>query len=351
LTVKKYKSVIIGCGARAAAHIEAYRQIKNADLVACCDHHREKREQRAAEFKIRAYDNPREMIAKEKPDMVHLATGPYSRVELMTLVSEAKVPLCTTEKPLATGVKDWRKLCELEAKSKTKFAVCHQFRWQKHLAACAKAIRSGKLGKVLFIDMSARMNISGQGTHTLNYGMLLNGDSPVALVFANASGWDSQDKIHPAPLTTEAYLTFENGVRGLWTSGCVSPQVGDPKTVWRHFRVAAYAEKGRVGYEGVGKWEIAGDHCQKSGTFGGMEELQKNNIAAQAAFHCAMFAWLEDKRKIPGTNLRQSIHEWAVVLALYQSSIEGRPVSMKGFNPPDNLVELYRQTPSALRQC
>ena len=55
-----------------------------------------------------------------------------------------------------------------------------------------------------------------------------------------------------------------------------------------------------------------------------------------------MFDWLEDERRAPGTNLRQSLHEWAVVLALYQSALERRPVELTDFDPPDELVERFR---------
>ena len=68
-----------------------------------------------------------------------------------------------------------------------------------------------------------------------------------------------------------------------------------------------------------------------------MEEWWSNNLVAQAAFHHAMIDWIEDDTKVPGTNLRQSLHEWAVVLALYQSAIERRPIEMAKFDPPEDL--------------
>ena len=340
--MKPIKATIIGCGARGNDHCAAYGQIDGAKPVACFDPDAGRRDGFAKKYGIRAYASAEEMIEKESPDIVHVTTYPDVRLELMTLVSKLGVPLCVTEKPLATGVRDWRRLCELEASSRTKFAVSHQFRWHKDLARCREALRSGTLGRLLFLDMSARMNISAQGTHTLDYGMSFNGDAPVSVVFGKASGWDKQDDRHPAPLASEAMLMFENGARALWTTGPVSPRAGDPEVVWQHVRIAAYAEKGRVNYEEFGKWEIVSGDTMKAGDFGGMVEWKKNNVAAQAAFHTAMFEWLKDDSKAPGTNLKQSLHEWAVVLALYQSSLEGRPVEMKGFNPPDNLVELYK---------
>jgi predicted dehydrogenase len=341
-----YKAAIIGCGHRAPAHIEAYQHIPGAEVVACCAPTPTRRDALAAKYGLHAYAGIGEMVRAERPDIVHLVTWPDTRVSLMTEVAELGVPLCTVEKPIATGVPDWRQLCALEARSKTRFAVCHQVRWHPYLMPCQDALRSGRLGRVRFLDISAGMNIAGQGTHTLNYGMSLMGDVPVASVFGNAHGWDAADPGHPGPATTEAYLTFADGGRGLWVSGFTSPRCGDPTTTWQHVRVAAYADNGRVLYEEFGRWEIVGPDGGPDagwrGDFGGMDTWRANNLRAQAGFHRAMFDWLEDDRKAPGTNLRQSLHEWAVVLALYQSALERRPVELADFDPPDDLVERFR---------
>jgi predicted dehydrogenase len=281
------------------------------------------------------------MIRREKPDIVHLVTWPDTRVALMTLVSEMGVPLCTVEKPIATGVADWRKLEQLERESATKFAVCHQFRWQPDLMRCQQAMES--LGAARVVHLSAGMDISGQGTHTLNYGRSLIGDPLVTRVFGTASGWDADDPGHPAPAATVAQLEFDSGCRGFWTSGIVSPRCGDSGTTWQHVRVAAYAERGRVTYEEFGRWEIIAPDLEERGTFGSMDGWMRNNLQAQAFFHQAMFRWIEDGTP-PGTNLQASLHEWAVVLALYQSALERRPIEMAGFNPPEDLVDQLRRT-------
>jgi hypothetical protein len=198
------------------------------------------------------------------------------------------------------------------------------------------------LGQVLFVDLSAGMNIAGQGTHTLNNGMSLNADVAVTRVFGSACGWDESDVGHPGPLTTEAYLTFANGARGLWTSGPTSPRCGDESTTWQHVRVAAYAERGRVLFEEFGRWQIVSPDGVEEGDCGGMDGWRANNLKAQVGFHQAMFDWLKDDACAPGTSLKQSLHEWAVVLALYQSAVARRPVEMDGFAPEENLVERFQ---------
>ena len=334
-----YKAAVVGCGGRAPAHIEAYQHLKNAEIVACCARTDPRREALADKYNLTPYDDVAKMIKAEQPDLVHIVTPPNARVPLMTTVSDLGVPLCTVEKPIATQVRDWKQLLDLEANSDTKFGVCHQFRWQPHLVKCQEALKSGKLGSVKFLDFSAGMNISGQGTHILNYGMSFNDNSPVVRVFGAASGTEQSDQVHPAPDSSVGYVTFQNGVRGLWNNGPTAPRTGDPETIWQHVRVAAYAEQGRVSYEEFGRWEIISPAGSESGDFGGMDEWRRNNILAQAGFHQSMIDWHEMETKPSGTNLKQSLHEWSVVLALYLSAVERRPIEMAEFDPPDDLFD------------
>jgi len=338
MPARKYRAAVIGCGHRGVNHIDAYGQIDNAEIVACCAPTPTRREPVAERFGIRAYGDAAEMIRTEKPDIVHVVTWPDVRVDPMTLVSELGVPLCTVEKPIAIGVVDWRKLCELAVSSKTKFAVCHQTRWNPNLEKCRQALRSGKLGRVLFLDFSAGMNVSGQGTHTLNYGLSLNDDSPITHVFGAAAGDKEMASRHPSPDATSGSLTCENGVRAMWVSGPPAPRCGNPETVHEHVRAAAYCENGRVEWQQFGKWEIVGP----GGTEGGLcredpEQFAANWLFEQAEFHRAMFTWLEDDTRPAGTNLARSLHEWKIVLALYASAVRREPIALADFDPPDDL--------------
>ena len=144
--MKSYKAAIVGCGQRAHDHVEAYRHLPNVRVVACSAPSPTRREPFAQKYGLKAYADTAEMIRRERPDIVHLITWPKTRVELMTLVSDLDVPLCTVEKPVAIGVDDWRALQRLESESKTKFAVCHQLRWHPNLRKCQESIARGEIG-------------------------------------------------------------------------------------------------------------------------------------------------------------------------------------------------------------
>ncbi len=342
--MKPYRCAIIGCGPRAYWHARAYDLLSRGELVACCNRGAERRFKFAAEFGIRPYAAADEMIRQERPDLVHIVTLPSSRVELMTLVHERGVPACIVEKPIAFQVVDWKALMDLEKRSRTKFGVGAQVRTHSNLARCREALTSGDLGAVLFLDFSARGTICDQGVHVIDWAMSLNRDEPVRRVFGTASGSENlTHPRHPSPDTTVAQLEFANGVRGLWNLGYSAPQVLDDNAYYKHCRVAAYAERGRVLYEEFGRWEVVSPTDAESGQISDMDHWTKGNDAAQANLTNGMFDWLEDDGKPVGTHLKRSLQQWNVVLGLYASTVSRKPIDIP-FDPPDEMWENLAET-------
>jgi predicted dehydrogenase len=333
----KYRCVILGCGPRAYWHAKAYKLIARGELVACCDRNSERRTKFAQEFGIPGYADGADMVRKERPDLIHLVTRPSLRVELMRMVHEQGVPACIIEKPIATEVRDWRALVELEATSQTRFGVGAQFRYHPRLTRCREALSSGRLGKVLFLDCSAAGTICDQGVHVIDWAMSLNGDEPVVRVFGTASGSENMShRVHPSPDTTVAQLVFANDVHGMWNLGHSAPKVLDDDAYYKHCRVAAYAEHGRALYEEFGRWELVSPGGSEAGAVADMEEWAEGNHAAQANLTNAMFDWIEHAEKPVGTNLKRALEQWNVVLGLYASTAYRRPIDIP-FDPPDDL--------------
>ena len=339
----KYRCAIIGCGGRATMHALAYQLIDRGTLVACCDLVTERRERLARDFGLRPYADAAEMVEQENPDLVHVVTLPTARVELMQIVSDRGIPACLVEKPIAYQVRDWRALRELEARSRTRFGVGAQFRYHATLTRCREALRSGRLGRVLFLDASAGGTIADQGVHTLDWAMSLNEDVPVLRVFGQASGAKEMTGRQPSPDTTVAQLLFANGVRGVWHLGHTAPRVGDDSAYYKHCRVAAYAEGGRTLYEEFGRWEVVSREGVEGGLVANNDEWLAGNHAAQAALTNAMFDWMEDEAKPVGTNLKRALAQWNVILGLYASAVEHRPVDLP-FEPADGLWEALGET-------
>ena len=142
---------------------------------------------------------------------------------------------------------------------------------------------------------------------------------------------------HPGPDGTAGYLTYSNGTRALWNNGGTAPRCGDPTTDWQHVRLACYASRGRVLWEEFGRWEIEGAGEVDSGRFPGVDAWKRDNLRAQAAFHETMLAWIDADSERPGNHFTQSLHEWKVVLALYASATERRPIDLDAWEPPADL--------------
>lgn len=339
--MQRYRVAVIGAGSRADAHCAASLALSELELVAVAAPSPTRREALAEQYGLRAYGDVGAMLRAEQPDLVHVVTPPSVRVDILRALAEHGVPAATVEKPVALAVADHRALSEL-VDGPTRIGVCHQFRWYYSLVRCRQALASGRLGRVLWVDASAGMDITNQGTHALHYGNSLLGDRRVVEVFGTASGWNSADAAHPGPDDSLAQLTFDDGSRMVWATGPHTPRVGDPSTTWQHVRVAAHAEFGRVEWAEFGGWAIVGPDGMESGEFEGFPAWQQGNLTAQTAFHAEMLAWLRDPEQPCGTNLARSLHEWQAVLALYASALERRPVRLDDFAPEDDLVDRLR---------
>ena len=342
--MQKYRSAIIGCGGRAYGHANAYQHVFRGELVACANRSDVARREKFAEtFGITGYADAEQMLRIEQPDLVHLVAMPDQWRELIPMVSELGVPACLVEKPIACGVEDWRFLCELEAQTATKFGVGKQFRWHPSLMTCQRGLQYAELGQTRFLDFSCGMNLTAQGTHIIDWAMFLNGDSPIVRVFGTVSGAESLDSDYPAPDTSCVQVLFENGVYGLWNTGFTAPRVVADDAIYKHCRIAAYTENGRVRFEEFGTWEITSPKMSKYPLFGTTPETWRaNNDQAQAGLTDAMFNWIEDDARPVGTNLKRALHQFNAVLGIYASAISHKPIDIP-FDPSSDLDSQLRE--------
>jgi len=333
-----FKCAMLGCGPRAQGHAAAYRLIERGTLAALCDMNAERLNAFGEQFGVAArYTDLDEMLAKEKPDVVHVVTPPTLRVGLMTQLADAGVPGAIVEKPICIGADDYHALRALDASGKTKFAVNHQLRHHPRILEFLADVQSGKIGEVRFIDASAVLPMSGQGVHVLDLMFAFNGYAPVQTVFGASSGYDDINGTHPSPRTAESLITFTNGTRAALQSGEGAPIFVEGPN-WAHKRIAVY------GTHGFRHWRMNG--YEKSVPDGSVESAEQSyadqDIIGQAGLTTAMFDWLEDDSRVHPNNLATSLDEWLVILAGYLSTVEARPVDLP-FDPPPDLLERFKR--------
>ncbi len=103
------KAALIGVsGGRAHGHAAAYQHIKRARLAAVSARQPAALKAFADQYDVPArYTDYREMLAREKPDLVQVSTPPDARIEIFQAALEAGVPALLVEKPLAIQAEDF----------------------------------------------------------------------------------------------------------------------------------------------------------------------------------------------------------------------------------------------------
>ncbi len=334
-----HTSAFLGVGSRARKHAEAYRTVTKGRPVAACNRSGgEPLDSFLSSFGVeRGYRDPQEMLEKEKPDLLHIVTGPKLRVPLMTLASEYNVPVVIVEKPIAVQGEDWKQLLALADSTSTKFVVNTQLHFHPPNMALRRDVAEGRIGALRFVDISARSTILDQGVHVLELAhSYMSYRKPVS-VFASASGTRTIGTNQPSPDTAEAVIEFENGVRTVMTTGSFAPTSNPSERIYHHKRICAYGNEGFVHWTMVG-WERFTKH---GGYESGSHDYFEQDELAQGILTEAAFELLDDPAKIHPTCLDRSLTQFNIILGAYTSVVERRPVKLP-CDPPDGLLNSLR---------
>ncbi len=143
------KYALIGCGRISPNHIEAAKN-NHLDFVAMCDVNPEAMEEKAGRFgleAVRRYTDYRELLEKEAPELVAIATesGKHAAIALDCIAAGCNVII---EKPIALSIADADAI--IAAGEKAGVVVCanHQNRFNKSVRYMREALEAGRFGKL-----------------------------------------------------------------------------------------------------------------------------------------------------------------------------------------------------------
>lgn len=147
--MKRFRTCVIGVGFIGAAHIEALRRLGNVDVVAICD--QPNAAAKAEAFCVpKGYDDFREMLDTEKPDVVHICTPNSSHYEMAMYAMERGISV-VCEKPLTTTLEQARELADYAREHKIVNAVNFNCRWYPQVMQTRSMIQRGEVGKIYSI--------------------------------------------------------------------------------------------------------------------------------------------------------------------------------------------------------
>jgi len=175
--MKKLKIIIVGCGRignRHAKHIKTY-----CELVAVCDVIKEKADSLGKEYNTSIFYSIEKLLNSNiECDVIAICTpnGLHAKHSIMSLNKGFNV-LC--EKPLGINVSECGEMLKAAESNNRRLFAIKQNRFNPPVEAVKSAIDSGKLGKVLSIQLSCfwnrnedYYNNSWKGTKDLDGGTL-----------------------------------------------------------------------------------------------------------------------------------------------------------------------------------
>jgi len=348
------KIALIGCGRISFKHIEAFAN--NADkltLTSICDPVLSRAREKESEYNknfpnadISVFTDYREMLIKQKPDIVTIATesGKHCKIAADCLEAGCHV-IC--EKPMALSVKDADLMISAAKRKKLKLAVCFQNRFNAPVQKLRAALEAGRFGKILHGCIQIRWNRNEayyaeapwRGTWEQDGGTLMNQcthgiDLLQWMMGEDAVRVQAQTRRFLRPIEAEdfgaAIIEFKSGAVGIIEG---SADIF-PKNI--NETLSVFGEKGSVVIGGLAVNKLETWRFADSEKAGDIEEKvlnpnEKDPPTVYGFGHSALFKdfieAIENDREplVSGERGKKALE---IILAIYKSQKTGKPVNL-----------------------
>lgn len=143
------RTALVGVGKVTDMHARALVNLKESQFTAVCGRSRDKTENYAARYGIRAYTDVAEMVSRENIDVVIICT-PHPHHREPTLAALAAGAHVLVEKPLASSLEDCDAMLGASRLHGRQIGVVSQRRWYPPALRVREAIEAGQIGKPVF---------------------------------------------------------------------------------------------------------------------------------------------------------------------------------------------------------
>lgn len=156
------KYALIGCGRIATNHIKAVLN-NHLELAAVCDVVPDHMEELLAKHglekdsSVARYTDYRELIEKEQPELVGIATESGIHAEIALFCIDHGVN-CIIEKPIAMNMEDADEIVRRSREKGVKVSACHQNRFNLAVQETRKALLAGRFGRLSHGSVHVRWN-------------------------------------------------------------------------------------------------------------------------------------------------------------------------------------------------
>jgi predicted dehydrogenase len=167
---KIWRGGMIGSGAWSEIQLTAWAGVANAQIVALCDRHPDRRDPVVRRFNIhQTYDDFETMLGQAELDFVDICTRPYSHATLTNLAAERGLPaLC--QKPFCTSLEEAHEVVRFCQAAGVPLMVNENYRWQAWYRRIKELLDAGSLGTPFFARLHERSRLSlPKFTHPQRY--------------------------------------------------------------------------------------------------------------------------------------------------------------------------------------
>ena len=148
--MKKLGVAVIGTGFWGKNHARVFEDLPSTELVAICDTNAERAEAIASQFNVKAYTTSTRMLKNEEIEAVSICTWSTSLAkEALTALNAGKHVL--VEKPMATDVKQAKRLADTAEKNSLHLTVGFLMRFIPGLQHIREAVSNKKIGELVCV--------------------------------------------------------------------------------------------------------------------------------------------------------------------------------------------------------
>ncbi len=338
---------LIGCGRISANHLEAAKN-NRLEIAAICDLVPERMDTLAAQCalprSVARYVDYARLLDRERPALVAIATesGKHAVIAADCIRAGCHVII---EKPIALSLPDAEGLIALAREKGVWIGVCHQNRFNKSVQYVRRALEDGRFGRLLHgsanvlwnRDQAYYASAPWRGTWAQDGGVLMNQcihnldllrwmmGNDIREVFAYT------DRLKHPYMEAEdfgaALIQFQNGAYGI-AQGTANAYPANLEETLYLFGERATVKLGGKSVNIIETWQLA--------------DGQDNAEAVKAAYgenppnvygygHTPLYADMLDaiaNNRPPYVAGEDGLRALELVLAIYQSAHEGRPVKL-----------------------
>ena len=153
--MQEYRVAVVGCGYVANGHLESWKKIRQARVVAVSDVNEKLAKRTADLWKIPAsFPSLSELIEHSKIDVVDVCTPPHTHADLAVQAMKAGFNVLI-EKPMTMTVEDAEKIVECQRVTGVKAGVIHNWLFDTPVIEAISLVKKGLLGEVFSAEIEA----------------------------------------------------------------------------------------------------------------------------------------------------------------------------------------------------